>query len=121
MFLNSLFRVSYGVGALLSPSQMAKLRLTADTAEHPEARLFVRGFGAHQIAVAAVGLASRRWQRLEQPAAVAAIAIDASDMISALIEARDRGKMDDDLSGGLVFSAAGVATAAAALWTPAPR
>ena len=42
-------------------------------------------------------------------------------MISALIEARDRGKMDDDLSGGLVFSAAGVATAAAALWTPAPR
>lgn len=121
MFLNSLFRVSYGVGALLSPSQMAKLRLTADTAEHPEARLFVRGFGAHQVAVAALGLASRRWRQIEKPAALAALAIDASDMISALIEARDRGKMDDDLSGGLVFSAAGVATAAAALWTPAPR
>jgi hypothetical protein len=52
---------------------------------------------------------------------VAAIAIDASDMISALIDTRDRGRLDPDLSGGLVFSAAGVATAMAALWTPAPR
>lgn len=121
MFLNSLFRVSYGVGALFVPSKMTELKLTPETAEHPEARLFVRGFGAHQIAVAALGIASRRWRRLEQPAAVAAIAIDVSDMISALIEARDRGQMDPDLSGGLVFSAAGVATAAAVLWTPVPR
>jgi hypothetical protein len=120
MLVNSLFRVSYGVGALFVPSKMAELKLAADTAEHPEARLFVRGFGAHQIAVAAVGFASRRWRRLEQPAA-AAIAIDAFDMLSALVEARGRGRVDADLSGGLVFSAAGVATAAAALWTPAPR
>ncbi len=121
MLVNSLFRVSYGIGALFAPSKMAELKLVADTAEHPEARLFVRGFGAHQIAVAAVGLASRRWRRLEQPAAVAAIAIDAFDMLSALVEARDRGQVDADLSGGLVFSAAGVATAAGALRTPAPR
>jgi len=121
ILINSLFRVSYGVGALFVPSKMAELKLAADTAEHPEARLFVRGFGAHQIAVAAVGLASRRWRRLEQPAAVAAIAIDAFDMFSALVEARGRGQVDADLSGGLVFSAAGVATAAAALQTPAPR
>lgn len=121
MLVNSLFRVSYGLGALFVPPKMAELRLAADTAEHPEARLFVRGFGAHQIAVAAVGLASRRWQRLEQPAAVAAIAIDAFDMLSALVEARGRGQVDADLSGGLVFSAAGVATAAAALRTPTPR
>jgi hypothetical protein len=52
---------------------------------------------------------------------VAAIAIDAFDMLSALVEARGRGQVDADLSGGLVFSAAGVATAAAALRTPAPR
>jgi hypothetical protein len=45
---------------------------------------------------------------------LAAVTIDAFDMISALIEARDRGQIDADLSGGLVFSAAGVATAAAA-------
>ncbi len=121
MLVNSPFRASYGVGALVAPSKMAELKLAADTAEHPEARLFVRGFGAHQTAVAAVGLASRRWRRLEQPAAVAAIAIDAFDMISALIEARGRGQVDADLSGGLVFSAAGVATAVAALWTPGSR
>ncbi len=121
MLVNSLFRVSYGVGALFVPSKMAKLRLAAETVEHPEARLFVRGFGAHQIAVAAVGLASRSWQRLEQPATVAAIAIDAFDMISALIEARGRGQLDADLFGGMVFSAAGAATAATALWTPVPR
>jgi hypothetical protein len=115
MFVNSLFRVSYGVGALFAPSKMAKLQLAPDTAERPEARLFVRGFGAHQVAVAALGLASRRWRRLEQPAALAAVTIDAFDMISALIEARDRGQMDTELSGSLVFSAAGVATAAATL------
>ena len=115
MFLNSLVRVSYGVGALFTPPKMAKLQLAPDTAERPETRLFVCGFGAHQVAVAALGLASRRWPRLQQPAAAAAVTIDAFDMISALIEARDRGQMDPDLTGGLVFSGAGVATAAAAL------
>lgn len=40
-----------------------------------------------------------------------AVAIDLADMVSAVVEARDRGTMDWDLSGGLVFSAAGVATA----------
>lgn len=121
MLVNSLFRASYGVGALFAPSKMAEMKLAADTAKHPEARLFVRGFAAHQIAVAAMGLASQRWRRLEQPAAVAAIAIDVFDMLSALVEARDRGRVDADLSGGLVFSAAGVATAVAALRTPPPR
>lgn len=121
MVVNSLFRVSYGLGTLFLPAKMSALKLSADIDEHPEARLFVRGFGAHQIAVAAAALASRRWRRLEQPAAVAAIAIDAVDMLSALVEARGRGQVNADLSGGLVFSAAGMATAVAALRTPAPR
>lgn len=115
MLLNSMFRVSYGVGALFAPSKMAKLQLAPDTAERPKARLFVRGFGAHQVAVAALSLASRRWRALERPAALAAITIDLSDMASAVIEADDREQMDPDLTGGLVFSAAGVVTAAAAL------
>lgn len=121
MLVNSLFRVSYGLGALFVPAKMAELKLAPDTAEHPGSRLFVRGFGAHQIAVAAVALTGRRWRRLERPAAVAAIAIDVVDMLSALVEARGRGQVDADLSGGLMFSAAGVATAAAALRTSAPR
>src|SRR5271170_7587577 len=97
MFLNSLFRVSYGVGALLTPSQMAKLRLTADTAEHPEARLFVRGFGAHQVAVAALGLASRRWRGMQRDEAAPRVYFDdalegmAGDRYGPRALCRDRG------------------------------
>ncbi|HEY3970305.1 MAG TPA: hypothetical protein VGL79_02795 [Solirubrobacteraceae bacterium] len=118
MLVNILFRLGYGLGALLAPAKMGKLRLAAHTAEHPEARLFVRGFGAHQVAVATLGLASRRWPKLEQSAAIAAVTIDAFDMISAIVEAGGRGKPDTDLTGGLVFSAAGIATAAGAAIPP---
>jgi hypothetical protein len=117
MLVNILFRLSYGIGALLAPTKMAKLRLAAGTAEHPEARLFVRGFGAHQVAVGTLGLASR-WRRLERPAAIAAVTIDAVDMISAAVEASNRERWDSDSAGGLVFSAAGVATAFAAMRSP---
>lgn len=115
MLVNSVFRIGYGVGALLNPSKMARLRLAPDTSEHPDARLFVRGFGVHQIAVAALGLASLRCRGLARPAALAALAIDVADMLSAVVEAGDRGQTDPDLAGGIAFSAAGVATAAAAL------
>jgi hypothetical protein len=115
MLVNILFRLSYGIGALLAPTKMAKLRLAAPMAEHPEARLFVRGFGAHQVAAGTLGLASRRWRRLERPAAIAAVTIDAADMISAVVEAGERKKWDSDATGGLVFSAAGVATALATI------
>jgi hypothetical protein len=118
MLVNILFRLSYGMGALFAPKKMAKLKLAARTAEHPEARLFVRGFGAHQLAVGTLGLASRRWRKLEAPAAIAAVTIDAFDMVSALVESGDREKWDSDMTGGLVFSAAGVATAAAAMRGP---
>jgi hypothetical protein len=86
MLANSLFRVGYGVGALFAPAAMARLRLAADTRRDPQARLFVRGFGAHNVAVAALGLSSRRWRELERPAALAPLTIDMVDMISALVE-----------------------------------
>jgi hypothetical protein len=115
MLVNAGFRIAYGIGGLLSPAAMAKLRLAADTPERPDARLFVRGFSAHQIGVAALGLAGLRWRRLQRPAALAAVAIDVTDMLSAAVEAGKGGELESDLAGGLVFSAAGVATAAAAL------
>ncbi len=118
MLVNLLFRLSYGIGGLLAPTKMAKLGLAARTAEHPEARLFVRGFSAHQVAVGTLGLASRRWRKLEQPAAIAAVTIDAADMISAVVEASERKKWDGDATGGLVFSAAGVVTALATIRAP---
>jgi hypothetical protein len=115
MLVNTGFRIAYGIGGLLSPAAMAKLRLAADTPERPDARLFVRGFSAHQIGVAALGLAGLHWRRLQRPAALAAVAIDVTDMLSAAVEAGKLGGLESDLAGGLVFSAAGVATAAAAL------
>ena len=62
MAANVAIRIGYGFGGLLAPAAMAKLRLAPDVGDHPEARLFVRGFSAHQIGVAALGLASWRWQ-----------------------------------------------------------
>jgi hypothetical protein len=114
LLLNAGFRLAYGIGGLLSPAAMGKLQLAADTPERPDARLFVRGFSAHQIGVATLGLASLRRPRLQRPAALAALAIDLADMISAAVEAGKREELGRDLSGGLVFSAAGVATALAA-------
>ena len=75
----------------------------------------MRGFSAHQIGVAALGVASLRWRRLEQPAALAAMAIDAADLLAAVLEAGERRRLDEDLTGGLIFSAAGAISAGAAL------
>ena len=44
-----------------------------------------------------------------------AAATDAADIVSALLEARARGQRDPDLIGGTAFSAAGLASALAAL------
>jgi hypothetical protein len=115
MLVNSLFRLGYGVGALVAPSTMSAARMVPDTEARPDLRLFVRGFGAHQLAAAALALGSMRWQRLERPAIALAVVIDAVDMVSAAVEARARGRMDADVAGGLALSVVGAATATAAL------
>ncbi len=115
MLANAGFRMTYGIGGLLSPAAMGRLKLAADTPERPDARLFVRGFSAHQIGVAALALASLRWSRLGRAAALAAVAIDLADVLSAAIEAGERGEPSGDLLGGSIFSAAGIATAVAAM------
>lgn len=112
MLVNAAFRIAYGAGGMVSPAAMARLQMAADTPERPDARLFVRGFSAHQIGVASLGLASLRWPSLRRPAAIAAVAIDLADMLAAALEAGKRGELQSDLAGGLVFSAAGIATAA---------
>src|SRR5256885_11190688 len=118
MLVNSVFRLGCGVGALLWPSTLATARMVPNTEDRPDARLFVRGFAAHQVAVGALGLASRRWRRLERPAIALAVVIDAVDMVSAAVEARARGQVDSDVAGGLALSAAGAATPRAALRAP---
>jgi hypothetical protein len=44
-----------------------------------------------------------------------AATIDAADIASAVIDARARGRLDSDLTGGIAFSAAGFASALIAL------
>lgn len=114
---NALIRVTYGVAALVSPSRplMGKVPLAPDTEALPEARLFVRGFAAHQVAVGMLGLASLGHRELRRPAMALAAATDLADMASALVEATDRARLAPDLTGGIAFSAAGLASALAGM------
>jgi hypothetical protein len=110
---NAVTRLAYGAAALADPSRalLGKIRLAPDTEQFPEARLFVRGFASHQVAVAVVGLASLAHRDLRRPAMALAAATDLADIASAAIEARSRSRLDSDLSGGIAFSSAGLASA----------
>jgi hypothetical protein len=114
---NAVIRLSYGLAALVAPSRpiLGKVPLAPATETFPEARLFVRGFATHQIAVGAAGLASLNRPGLRRPAMLLAAVIDLADITSAVIEARARGRLDRDLTGGIAFSATGLASALLAL------
>jgi hypothetical protein len=113
MAANVAIRLAYGVGGVVAPAALARLRFAPSVGDRPDARLFVRGFAVHQVGVAALGVASWRWPRLRR--AAAAVAIDAADVISAVAEAIDRRRLDSELLGGVIFSAAGALSAAATL------
>jgi hypothetical protein len=114
---NAVIRAGYGLGVLAAPSKPAfgSVQLAPDTEEFPEARLFIRGFAAHQLAVSLVGLASLVQRDLRRPGMVLAAAIDFADIVCAAVEANARGTLDSDLRDGIVFSAAGLVSALAAL------
>jgi hypothetical protein len=112
---NALVRLAYGTAGVGSPRLLAAARFAPFSEDHPELRLFVRGFSAHQIAVAAVQLAALSRRDLARPAALLALTIDAVDVVTAIAEARARGRVDGDTAGGVLFSATGAVTAAAAL------
>ncbi len=110
---NAMIRLAYGAAAFVAPSRplLGTIPLAPDTEQFPEARLFVRGFASHQIAVAVVGLVSLTRRDLRRPAMALAAATDLADILSAAIEARSRSGLDSDLSGGIAFSSAGLASA----------
>jgi hypothetical protein len=114
---NAMIRLAYGAAALVAPSRplLGRVPLAPDTERFPEARLFVRGFASHQVAVALVGLASLSRRDLRRPALMLAAATDVADIASAAIEARSRPRLDGDLTGGIVFSSAGLVSALIAL------
>jgi hypothetical protein len=114
---NAAVRLGYGLAALANPSKpvFGRVPLAPDTDAFPEARLFVRGFAAHQIAVGLVGLAGTVQPGLSRPAMLLAAGTDFSDIASAVAEGAARGSMDSDLRGGILFSAAGLVSALLAL------
>jgi hypothetical protein len=119
---NALVRLAYGAAVVCAPSRplVGRIPLAPNTDDAPPARLFVRGFSAHQIAVGLVGIASIPRASLRRPAMMLAVAIDAADIASAVIEGRARASFDRDLVGGIVFSAAGLASALAGLHAASP-
>jgi hypothetical protein len=115
LLVNAATRVAYGAGALASPTLMERAGLAPDLPERPDGRLFIRAFGGHMVAVGSFGLLALRGRRHQRAAAAAALAIDLADVATALVETAKRGRLERDLAGGIVFSAAGAITAALAL------
>jgi hypothetical protein len=115
MAANVAIRLAYGVSGVGAPAALARIRFAPNVGDRPDVRLFVRGFAVHQVGVAALGVASWRWPGLRRAAAGTAVTIDVADIISAVAEAVDRRRLDSELVGGVIFSAAGALSAAATL------
>lgn len=94
---------------------MARAELVADTEDHPDARLFVRGFGVHQILAAGITLAALDDDDRLRDALLLSLLVDVSDIAAAAAEAQARGAVDRGLISGFAISGAGAAIFAAAL------
>lgn len=97
-------RMAVGLGYLLAPSKMAAARLAPNADDRPDARLFVRGFGGHQLVLGTVTLATTRGRRPPDLVLAVNLLIDALDMTSTLLEVRVRGRSDRTLSRSIILS-----------------
>jgi hypothetical protein len=114
--LGSLVRSAWGLGAFAGPDSMRRAQLTGGPdLDLPDARLYVRGFGAHQVLIGGFTLAATRSRHLLRAALVMSALLDSVDIASGVAEARARGGLDRTLAGGIVFSGAGLALFVAAL------
>jgi hypothetical protein len=115
LLVSSAIRIAYGAGSMFAPSAMVSARLAPSTEDRPDPRLLLRGFGGHQLMVAAFSLAALRSERLVRPALALNLMIDGFDAASALLEIRPRGGLDRVVVGGVALSSAGVAASTAGL------
>ena len=112
----SLVRGAWGAGAFAAPAAMARAQLIGGPdLQLADPRLYVRGFGAHQLLVAGFTVAATRSDALLRPALVLSALLDAVDIASAVAEIPARGGLDRSLASGIVFSGGGLALFAAAL------
>ena len=110
----SLGRIVIGVGALVAPAPTAKV-FGLDPVANRQLGFFGRMFGAREIALGAVTLASRG--SLRRNLTLVGIAVDAADAGSGAVELRAQSV--PKLAGGALIGAAlgAVATGAVALTT----
>ncbi|HWJ07724.1 MAG TPA: hypothetical protein VNS46_00015 [Nocardioides sp.] len=99
----SLGRIVVGIGSLLAPSATARL-FGVDAAANPQLGVFSRMFGAREIALGAVTLASKG--SLRRNLTVVGIAVDGSDIASGALEVASGG-LPKVQGGALVGVAAG--------------
>ena len=102
---------------MFAPSPMAKSKFAPSTEDSPDPRLLLRGFGGHQLMVAAFSLAALRSERLVRPALALNLMIDGFDAASAVLEIRPRGGVDGVVAGGIALSGAGVVASTLGLLT----
>jgi hypothetical protein len=114
--VGSLVRGAWGIGALAAPKAMRSAQLTGGRdLDRPDARLYVRGFGGHQVLMAGFTIAALRSDDLLRPALVLDVLLDGLDIASAVAEIPARGELDRTLTAGIVFSGVGALTSLAAL------
>jgi hypothetical protein len=112
----SVVRGAWGLGALAAPEPMRKAQLTGGLGlDLPDARLYVRGFGGHQLLIAGFTIAALRSDELLRPALVLSALLDGFDIASAVAEIPARGGPDRTTVAGIVFSGGGALTFLAAL------
>ena len=115
--LGSAARGAWGLGAYATPHAMTRAQLTGGPdLDLPDPRLYVRGFGAHQVLIAGfTTFAATRSPSLLRPALALSALLDAVDIASAAAELRARRGADRTVVGGIVFSGGGLALSAGAL------
>jgi hypothetical protein len=112
----SIVRGAWGLGALAAPKTMRKAQLTGGPdLDRADPRLYVRGFGGHQLLIAGFTIAALRSDELLRPALVLSLLLDGLDIASAVAEIPARGELDRTLTAGIVFSGTGALAFAAAL------
>lgn len=97
----SLGRIAIGVGALVAPGPTAKA-FGLDPAGNPQLGYFGRMFGAREVALGAVTLASKG--ALRRNLTLVGIAVDGSDVATGALELSAR--TVPKLTGGVLIGAA---------------
>src|SRR5207248_9293620 len=114
--VGSLVRLTYGIGAAVTPAGMCRRRLAPRIHHTPDARMNLRGFGGALSAIALYTLASASSPRHARSLLWLNAITDACDTAVSLLELRSRRRLDRVVLGGLAVN-----LTALTWWTVAAR